>query len=129
MATGKKAKKAAIPAEEAKADEALKAFNKANEGKTLTDDQKAKKAGLVVALGKMKFLRIANKRIPRTLASIKGIANLGGKQYVKSEAQVKAICESLEAAVKDVRNALEGTKATVGGFTLPGFDDAAPDKK
>lgn len=122
MATKGKRKAVAMSAEELKAQEALTKFTKAHEGKTLTDAQKKEKAELVSDLGKLKFVRIANKRFPRAVAAIRGIKNLSGKSYVKSAAQVEAICTTLENEVKALRDALSGTKAQSAGFVVPGFE-------
>lgn len=119
---GKKAKKVSMSAEELEATKALELFVKQHEGKVLTDPQKAKKAELQTALGKMKFVRIANKRIPKALAAIKGVRNLAGKTYVKTAVQIKAICDALENEVKALRAALGGVKESKGGFSLPGFE-------
>lgn len=120
MAT-KKAKKP-LPAEEVKAAAALAAFLKQSEGKALNDEGKKHKQALKDTLGKLRFVRIANKRVPRTLAAIAGIANLSGAGYVKTPAQVKAICDALDSAVKDARSKLSGEKAAATGFTLPVTD-------
>jgi hypothetical protein len=125
MAT-KKPRKPAMSAEEKAASDTLAKFVKANEGKTLSDKQKEEKKKLQEHLGKLKFVRIANKRVPRAMTAIKGIGNLAGKQYVKTEAQIKAICDALDAECKAVRAALLGTKESKGGFSLPGFEDAKP---
>ena len=122
MATKGKKKAVQMSAEETAAKKAYDDFAKSTEGKTLTDEQKTKKKALAAALGKLKFVRIANKRVPRARAAIAGIGNLAGKAYVKTEAQIKAICDALEQDVKTLRATLSGTKAKEG-FTLPGFDD------
>lgn len=126
MADAKKVKKAKaeLPVAEKTAADALTAFNKRYEGKTLTDMQKTEKKALQSNLGKLRFVRIANKRLPKALASIGGLSNLAGAGYVKSEAQVKAICNALDDACKDVRSKLSGTKATAAGIVIPEFEDA-----
>lgn len=111
-------KKAELPADEVAAAKALEKFNKDHEGKTLSDTQKEKKKELQSVLGALRFVRIFNKRFPRTLAAIKGIGALGAKQYVRTEAQVKAIHASLDKAVTEVKNALAGTKATSEALVL-----------
>lgn len=125
---GKKERKP-LPADEVQAAKAVESFNKAHEGKTLNDKQKVEKKELQDKLGALRFVRIANKRIPRTLAAIAGIASLGAKQYVKSDAQVKAISKALREAVEDACGKLAGAKASAGGFTLPGFTDAPEQKQ
>lgn len=124
MAKGKGTKKVSMSAEEQAAQAALDKFSKAHEGKTLTDAQKKEKKELQRALGVLRFVRIANKRVPRAVAAVEGIANLGAASYVKSDAQVKAIVARLKAAVTVVENALSGAKATSESFTVPGFEDA-----
>lgn len=124
MATTKAKRKPSMSADEQAAEKALDTFAKQYEGKKLTDNQKEQKRELQATLGKLKFVRIANKRVPRAVAAIEGIGNLSGKQYVKSEKQIKAICDRLDEAVKGVRQALMGTKETESGFVLPGFEDA-----
>ena len=120
---GKKERKVSQSPEEMKAEAALAKFVKDHEGKTLTEAQKAEKKELAETLGKLKFVRIANKRIPRTLKAIEGIAQLGAKQYVKSEAQVTATVKALKEAVSRVESALSGRKEAQQGFQLPGFDE------
>lgn len=126
---GKKPKKVSMSAEELEATKALESFVKQHEGKVLTDPQKVKKAELQTALGKMKFVRIANKRIPKALAAIKGVRNLAGKAYVKTADQIKAICDALENEVKALRAALGGVKESKEGFSLPGFDVKSKDEE
>jgi hypothetical protein len=116
--TGTK-KKAELPAAELQAANAVAAFKKKYEGKDLTEAQKKEYADLRDTLGKLKFVRIANKRVPKALAAVKGIANLAGAGYVKNAAQVKAICDALDQAAKDVRGKLSGEKQSAAGFVLP----------
>lgn len=124
MSTKKGTKKPAVTSpEETAAAAALEKHQKALEGKTLTDAQKVERKALTEALGKLKFVRIANKRLPRARAAIKGLANLAGKAYVKSAPQIKAICDVLESDVRNLRAALSGTKAG-DDFKLPGFEEA-----
>lgn len=122
MSTKGKKKAAVLTPEETAAQEAFDKFVKTHEGKTLTASQKEQKAELAQALGSLKFVRIANKRVPRARAAIKGIGNLAGKAYAKSAAQVKAICDALEGDVKQLRAELSGVKAT-DDFKLPGFNE------
>jgi len=126
MATKKKP--AVLTPEETDAQKALDKFTKAHEGKTLTDAQKKERSELRETLGRLKFVRIANKRIPRARAAIKGIGNLAGSAYSKTPAQIKAICDALESDVKALRNTLSGTK-TGDAFVLPGFEDVEGEKK
>lgn len=125
MADAKKVKKAKaeLPVAEKTATDALAAFNKRYEGKTLTDPQKVEKKALQSTLGKLRFVRIANKRLPKVLAAIGGLSNLAGAGYVKSEAQVKAICNAVDDAAKDMRAKLSGSKATAAGITIPEYTD------
>lgn len=122
MANAKKAKKPALSPEETKAQATLDAFNKQHEGKTLTDDQKKHRQALKDVVGRMRFVRIANKRVPKALAVLEGIGNLSGPGYVKTDAQVKAICDALDVAVKSTRSKLSGTKEAATGFVLPSTD-------
>jgi hypothetical protein len=121
MVTKKKA--APLPADEVKADAALKAFLKSHEGKTLTEAQKEHKAELKDTLGSLRFVRIANKRVPRVLAAIESIGKLAGAGYSRTEAQSKAISTALETAAKQVSNKLLGVKAASSGFALPVEDE------
>lgn len=126
MSTKRVKKPAVTSPEETKAQAAYDKFLKDHEGKTLTAAQKDEKKALAETLGKLKFVRIANKRFPRVRAAIKGLGNLGGKAYVKSAAQVNAICDALESDVKKLRVTLGGGKQG-DDFVLPGFD--APETK
>lgn len=124
MAKGKSTKKApAQSAEELAAQKALDSFLEATKGKELSDAQKAQKKALAAALGRLKFVRIANKRIPRALKAVGAIAKLAAGSYVKNAAQVDAIVGALEAEVKAVKAALSGVKGSESGFKLPGFND------
>lgn len=124
MATKGKGRKVSMSAEEQAAQKALDAFIKTHEGKKLTDKQADEKKALTESLGKLKFVRLANGRVPRAMKSLDSIGQLAGKAYVKSEAQIKAICDALDAKIKRVRADLEGKKETKSGFQLPGFDEA-----
>lgn len=112
-------KKAVLPEKEVAAIAAVTAFDKRHEGKTLSEEQKKERKSLVDAVKALKFVRIANKRLPRTLAAIENIAKLGTSGYVRSEAQVKAIVDALEKKVARVKSALSGAKAGKEEFTLP----------
>lgn len=84
-----------------------------------TDVQKSQMKELRGKLGALRFVRIANKRVPKALKAVSGIANLAGAGYTKTPEQVKAIAEALSAAVKDVERKLSGGKQDASGFTLP----------
>lgn len=128
MAKGKGTRKVSMSAEEKTATEALESFNKRYEGKTLTEAQKDEKKRLTATLGKLKFLRIANKRLPRAVKALDGLANLGGNAYVKSEAQVTAIVKRLQQSVDNVKAKLMGSKPQAETFTIPGFEDGGEKK-
>lgn len=128
MSTKKVKKPVVTTPEEKHAQDALDKFTKAHEGKTLTDPQKKERTELRAALGRHKFVRIANKRVPAVRRAIKSIGNLGGSAYTKSAAQVKVICDALENDVKELRGKLGGAKAG-GDFVLPGFDQTEDEPK
>lgn len=116
MATKTPRKKTELPAaEKAHADTItrLSAIEKP------TDAQKTQLKDARSALGKLRFVRIANKRIPKALKAVSGVANLAGASYTKTPEQVKAIIAALTAAVAEVERKLSGTKAETGGFSLP----------
>jgi len=87
-----------------------------------TDTQKAESKAARTELGRLRFLRIANKRIPKALKMIEGIEGLGKASYTRTEEQNKAIVKALQDAVERVELALTGGKASSGGFVLPGAE-------
>lgn len=117
MATVKpKKSKAELPAaEKALADqiERLSGIEKPN------DVQKAQLKDTRSKLGALRFVRIANKRVPKALKAVSGIGNLAGAGYSKTPAQVSAIVDALLAAVKEIERKLSGGKQEATGFTLP----------
>jgi hypothetical protein len=115
-------KKVELPAKEAAAVAALEKFVKAHEGKTLTDAQKKEKKALRETVSGLKFVRIANKRLPRVLGAVGAIGNLGS--YAHNEAQTKAIVTALKDAVAEVDAKLSGKKQAAQGFQLPDTDEA-----
>lgn len=117
MATTKR--KAVQPANEKALADKIEALKKQIGDKTPTAKQKDDLAGLRKELGVLRFVRIANKRIPKTLKAISGIANLAGAGYVKTDVQVKAIVKALRAEVDEVERKLTGKKESVAGFSLP----------
>jgi hypothetical protein len=86
-------------------------------GGTATDAQKAELKDIAAKLRPLKFVRIANKRIPRCLASIKGIGALGS--YAPSDAQKTAIVKALTDAMNAATDKLGGKKEVTEGFSLP----------
>lgn len=86
----------------------------------LTDAEKSQLKALREQLAQERFVRIANMRVPRTIAAINGIGNLSGAGYKCNTAQVDAIVKALKDAVDDVSKKLSGTKQDVAGFKLPG---------
>lgn len=82
-----------------------------------TDAQKAERSKIANQLKPIKFVRIANKRIPRSLASIKGVGALGS--YAPTVVQKDAIAKALRSAVDDAVAKLGGQKEAVTGFELP----------
>lgn len=122
MAKEKKERKEQVTKEEQQVMGQMETLKKQIGDKTPTDKQKEQMSTLRETLGKLRFVRIANKRIPKTLAAINGIANLSGPGYIKSPEQVKAIVAALKDAVQSVEQKLSGAKAAATGFQLPGFE-------
>lgn len=121
MATNRDSKKPRKPAttpEETALEKNIENLSKAM-GEKPTEAQKSQMASLKKDLGGKRFVRIANKRVPKALKALEGIANLGGASYVKTPEQIKAICGALSDAVKVLEAKLSGTKKTESGFTLP----------
>jgi sensor domain CHASE-containing protein len=83
------------------------------------EQQKKQLADLRSQLGQEKFVRIANKRVPKALAAIEGIGNLAGVNYRSTDAQVQAIVKAFTAAVAHMAQKLSGKKEEVAGFQLP----------
>lgn len=82
-----------------------------------TEAQKKERGEIAAALRPIKFVRIANKRIPRTLAAIKGVGALGS--YSPTPAQENAIGKALSDALGDALAKLGGKKEAATGFNLP----------
>lgn len=117
MATKGKAKKVSMSPEEKALKDKIDAFVKAHPSPS--DAQKETLAKMRAEFGGLKFVRIANKRIPRVIAGIRGIKNLSGRAYTKTKEQVDAICTALEQEVAAMRAALSGEKKSDVGFQLP----------
>lgn len=119
MAKEKRAKKDNRTPEEKQLAERLENLKKEIGDKTPSEAQKQLAKTLKAKLGAVRFVRIANKRVPVVLAKIEGIGALGGASYVSTEAQRKAIAEAMEKAVKDAVQNLSGKVESVSGFQLP----------
>lgn len=113
------AKESKAPAGEQRIADQLAALKKQIGDKDATSAQKTQITELRESLGKMRFVRIANKRVPKTIKAIMGIANLSGAGYISTPAQQKAISDALTKAVADTVQKLAGTVKEVSGFTLP----------
>lgn len=83
-----------------------------------TDAQSAQLKAARTAIAPMRFVRLAEQRVPRALAAIAGIAKLSGSGYSFTEAQAGEILSALKAAVESVADKFSGTKATPQGFKL-----------
>lgn len=116
MATKTPRKKAELPAAEKQHADFIAKLSAVEKP---TEQQKEQLKTARAALGTLRFVRIANKRIPKALKAVSGIANLAGASYTKKPEQVKAIIAALTAAVAEVERKLTGGKADSGGFTLP----------
>lgn len=120
MAGRKKGSKP-LPAAELKAVADIKAIQdqvKKQKDEKATDAQKAQIKALKESLGTMRFLRIANKRVPKVIAGIVGLGNFSGAGYTYTEDQAKAITNALETAVEQAKNELMGVKVQAGSFKL-----------
>jgi hypothetical protein len=120
MAKTTKTRAAVTTPEETAVEKQLEALAKQIGDKEPTTAQKEQRTKLRDQLGSLRFARIANKRIPKTLKAIQQIANLSGPNYRSNEAQVTAIVEALTQAVANVKSKLSGTKEKASGFVLPG---------
>ena len=111
----------AQPQEEVKIQTEIEAIkSRAEKAKReLSDGEKSQIKSLREALGKLRFVRIGNKRIPNALRAVAAIGNLTGANYVSTEAQQKAIVDALRAAVDTLETKLAGKKQTTTGFVLP----------
>lgn len=66
-----------------------------------------------------KFKRLANHRVPRALRLIRAIGNLGNRaQYESTEEQRKLIINSINAAIDQARDNLNGSAQEVALFKL-----------
>lgn len=113
------AKESKAPAGEQKIADQITALKKQIGDKEATATQKKQLADWRNELGKMRFVRIANKRVPKVLKGIIGIANLSGVGYVSTPEQQKAIIAALNQAVAGVEQKLAGVKKEETGFSLP----------
>ena len=113
------AKKAAVTSKEEQAAVAnVAAIQKAIGDKTPTDKQKADLKAAKETLAGLKFIRIANKRIPKALKAITQIGALSGAGYMSTDSQRSAIKQALEQAVSDAMQKLSGQKQAAPGFQL-----------
>lgn len=65
-----------------------------------------------------KFVRLANQRVNRLLAGMKGLGQLGGKAYTSTPDQRKAIAKALRDRLDLVINQLEGNATATTEFKL-----------
>lgn len=114
----KKDKKDQLTAEERRSMAELETLQKQIGDKTPNETQKKRLAELKEDLAKRRFVRVANKRIPKTLKAIRNIGNLSGPGYSKTDVQIKAICEALDTEVRLVKQKLAGTKEIAPGFSV-----------
>lgn len=117
MAKAKREKKV-YPEEKAISDK-LESLKKEIGDKKPTEAQAERRKNLRASLGKLKFERIANKRVPNVLSKIEGVAALGGANYAHTKEQREAIVNALKDAVAKVDAALSGTVKADTGFVLP----------
>jgi len=65
-----------------------------------------------------KFVELATARVNRVLKGMSQIGNLSSKNYIHTEAQVKAILDALEAALGEVEARFTRGVSKPQGFSL-----------
>ena len=88
-----------------------------------TDKQKEDLKALRQKLGQLRFVRIANLRVPRAHAAVLNIGKLTGSGYFSTEKQQTEIIKVLSGAVDSVEAALKGKKAGAA-FALSSADES-----
>jgi hypothetical protein len=102
------------PAEE-KIKAKLEAFAKIKEP---TDAQKAEAKTLRTELGQLRFIRLAEQRVPKALKAMDSIAKLSGSGYANTPEQAKEICKVLTEGLAVVESRLAGERQAAKGFKL-----------
>ena len=83
--------------------------------------KRGRKAGSTVPKDESKaqrFIRLANARVPKTLAAIANVSKLTGNNYEYTQEQAEAITTALATAVLAVKERFAGVKQSAAQFKL-----------
>lgn len=116
MAKAKKERVSRVTQEEA---ELTSQLEKLAAVKNPTDAQKEQRKTLRGKIAPLRFVRLAQQRVPRAVKAIQAIGKLTGSGYVHTEEQAEKILKVIDSAVDAVRNKLKGEAGeTESKFTL-----------
>lgn len=106
--------------EKSSTEKELAALQKKIEGQKdgATDAQKKEIKSLRDTIAAEKFVAVANTRVPKAMAAVKILANLGQKNYKSTPAQVDAILAALRSQVDIVEKSLKGGVSAEPTFKL-----------
>ncbi len=96
----------------------ITAIQEKAKGRDKTDAEKTELSTLRSKLGGLRFVRLAEFRVPKALAAIGQLAKLGTPQYTRTDEDCAAIVNTLQKAVDAVKERFAGTKAVATAFKL-----------
>lgn len=111
----RKERKETRGAEEIKLQEQIDSLSKLEKR---TEAQSKQLKELRAKVAPMRFVRLAEQRVPRVLAGIVSIGKLTGAGYTFDKEQGEEIVQALKDAVESVADKFSGTKAAATGFKL-----------
>jgi len=86
----------------------LSQLEKLAEVKNPTDAQKEQRKSLRRQIAPLRFVRLAQARVPRAVKAIQSVGKLTGAGYMHTSEHAEKIMKLLDAAVESVRGKLQG---------------------
>jgi len=93
-------------------------LEKLTELKNPTDAQKEQRKALRKQIAPLRFVRLAQQRVPRAIKAIHAVGKLTGAGYAHTEENAAKILKGIDAAIESVRAKLTGKETEAETFTL-----------